>query len=221
MPIWNHDVLNKAKRFVRLFVLFASMTLLMAPVNATQRLACIGDSLTFMSPARAQRGYPIAIEARSISGSSRAVGVFAVDSTTSISHVGYWNTNVRSKGYTHVAVLSGVNDIITGVAQATTRANIQEIIDEATTDGMTVLLLTLVPWSTNTDSSAPRQTATLDHNAWLATKASASVKIVDVYTGLGTPGTPSQLLAAYDSGDGLHFNDAGSAAIADLVLAQL
>jgi lysophospholipase L1-like esterase len=212
---------QKIKHVLKTCALIACMLASLAPVLATERWAVIGDSLTFMAPATAQRGYPISIEALSV-GESRSVGVYAVNSTTTTTHLGYWNNNVRSRGFTHVVVYSGINDVITGVSDATMQSNINEIITEAVADGMTVILCSLTPWKTNVDWTGARQTKTETHNAWLASQANGTtIKFVNLYDALEDqdPGDNDKMDPVYwrSDNDGLHVGEAGALKIAQTI----
>jgi lysophospholipase L1-like esterase len=52
-------------------------------------------------------------------------------------------------------------------------------------------------------------------NAWIRSNAAGADGVVDVDALLRDPEKPTHLLAAYDSGDHAHPNDAGYAAIAN------
>lgn len=119
----------------------------------------------------------------------------------------------------------GVNDIQALDTAADIWAATSSMIVTAKTAGMSVVVINVMPWKNAVTWSAGEQTVTDDYNALLAAnEVSSGFTLVDAYTALEDPANPDELLPAYDSGDGLHPNATGGAAIAavvDVALAPL
>ncbi|CAN7452368.1 SGNH/GDSL hydrolase family protein [Rhizobacter sp. LjRoot28] len=126
-------------------------------------------------------------------------------------------------GVTHAVVLLGVNDI--GFAQfAPDQAvSAESLIDamrtaigKARARGVKVILGTLLPYEGARYFSTAGETKRQAVNAWIRTPGHAD-GLVDFDAAVRDPSRPSALKAAYDSGDHLHPNDAGYAAMAQAV----
>lgn len=123
-------------------------------------------------------------------------------------------TGVRS-----VIVLEGINDIQQTPHQLDPTAiiaGLRQIIDRSHARGLRVIGGTLTPfegWATyNQQQEATREAV----NAWIRTSG-AFDGVVDFDAALRDPNDPHRLLPLYDSGDHLHPNDIGYAAMADAV----
>lgn len=126
-------------------------------------------------------------------------------------------------GITHALVLLGINDI--GFArfvpdQAVTAdaliTAMRTAIGKARARGVKVILGTLLPYQGARYFSAPGEAQRQAINAWIRTPGHAD-GIVDFDAALRDPARPTTLRPAYDSGDHLHPNDAGYAAMAQAV----
>ena len=113
-----------------------------------------------------------------------------------------------------LVLLCGVNSLGGGATWAT----IQPALDAAKAAGMTVVPVKLTPWASAGTWSAPKQTEqdafNVSMQAWCTANGATCVDT----SSLGT-GSPASLQAGYNSGDGLHLNAAGGAALAALVQA--
>ncbi len=79
--------------------------------------------------------------------------------------------------------------------------------------------MNISPFSANAGWSTDKQTVTETYNSWLSTYCvNNCIPMADIYTALGD-GTA--LHADYDSGDGLHPNEAGSIVIAETIKAAM
>ncbi|MEO8302681.1 MAG: SGNH/GDSL hydrolase family protein [Betaproteobacteria bacterium] len=124
-------------------------------------------------------------------------------------------------GARYLIVLQGINDI--GIPGSATAAEIiaghRQIIDRAHALGLKVYGGTLTPFQAylpglyyTPDGEVMRQAV----NQWIRT-SKAYDAVIDFDKALRDPRNPAILLAAYDSGDNLHPNDAGYKAMADAV----
>lgn len=126
-------------------------------------------------------------------------------------------------GITHAIVLLGINDI--GFARfvpeqaVTAEALVDALhtaVGKARARGVKVILGTLLPYEGARYFSAAGEAKRQAVNAWIRTPGNAD-GLVDFDAALRDPARPSTLKAEYDSGDHLHPNDAGYAAMAQAV----
>ncbi len=114
----------------------------------------------------------------------------------------------------YTVIQGGVNDAVAGETLADIKTALTSIVTSATTGGLTTLVMGMTPWKNNVNWTSALQTLTDDYNTWLAAQASIQgFTYLDIYTALEDPGT-DELLAANDSGDGLHPNATGDAIVA-------
>ncbi|WP_055610464.1 SGNH/GDSL hydrolase family protein [Streptomyces phaeochromogenes] len=130
-------------------------------------------------------------------------------------------------GVRHVLVLLGVNDLghPGNIAPLSEKVTGQDLIDghrqliaRAHERGLRIYGATITPFKNDTlgfytpENAAARQT----FNHWLRTSGEYD-GVIDFDAALRDPADPERLLAAYDSGDHLHTNDAGREAMARAV----
>ncbi|WP_304303590.1 SGNH/GDSL hydrolase family protein [Pseudacidovorax intermedius] len=133
---------------------------------------------------------------------------------------------LRQSGATHVLVLIGINDIGFGTfqgkvlpgfhppdAQALT-AGLQQLVDRARARGLKVLLGTLLPFEGSGYWSEANEARREAVNRWI--RGRQDVAVVDFDAALRDPADARRLAARYDSGDHLHPNAAGTAAMAQV-----
>ncbi|MFD7860750.1 SGNH/GDSL hydrolase family protein [Streptomyces sp. NPDC057682] len=134
-------------------------------------------------------------------------------------------------GASHLLVLLGVNDLghPGTVAPLSERVTAQDLIDahrqlvaRAHDRGLKAYGGTILPFKGDTLGfySAENEAARQTFNRWLRTSGVYD-GVVDFDRALRDPADPQRLLAAYDSGDHLHPNDAGARAMADAVPLKL
>ena len=117
-------------------------------------------------------------------------------------------------------VLGGINDIAVGTSGATAYASLATIYSEASALGVDVVAMATLPFGNAASWTAPRQTELLSLNASVLADVNVDVDI-DFYTLMGQAGTPEDLAALYDNGDGVHPNEAGTAFMANTVKTAL
>lgn len=120
-----------------------------------------------------------------------------------------------AKGYTHVIVFGGVNDVLGGDRLGRTTAHIVEDIDTmyalAREAGIEVIGVTVSPWTGYSEYYTPKKAAaTLDVNRWIRSQAESGriAYVLDAYELLSC-GESGRLCASYEMRwirDGLHFN---------------
>ncbi|PSL51597.1 lysophospholipase L1-like esterase [Saccharothrix carnea] len=134
-------------------------------------------------------------------------------------------------GVGHVVVLLGVNDLghpgtSAPLSEKVTAQDIigahRQLIARAHAQGLRIHGGTITPFRDDTfgffspENEAARQTV----NQWIRTSGEYD-GVIDFDRALRDPGRPDRLLPAYDSGDHLHPNDAGMAAMAAAVPLRL
>lgn len=130
---------------------------------------------------------------------------------------------IRALEYAYLVILGGVNDLRAGTAAADIWAD--SYLPMITQAGALyqIRLCTVLPWKNSGLWAAGYQTETEALNElirdWCADNVTFA-ECVDAYAEMGGA-DPAALLAAYDSGDGLHPGLAGSQKLADLVRASL
>lgn len=85
-----------------------------------------------------------------------------------------------------------------------------DMIEFCRQNGVKPVIVTCAPWTSLTQAESDRRRAL---NVTLRSLSNVA-RIVDAATVLEDPANTKNLLAAYDTGDGLHWNDAGHAAVA-------
>lgn len=183
----------------------------------------------FKANGHALTPYNIATEGDSISVSTRwpvFLGMPAYATLTVNAVAGTTTVDMRTRydlykagGQTHFIGLMGINDIRLDVPIATTQANLAYMWSDARARGMIVVIMTTTPFhGDGTTWTTTRNATQLVLNDWIrAYAATNNYLLIDTYALMGDPANPTFLLAAYDSGDGIHPNPAGSNVIANAV----
>jgi lysophospholipase L1-like esterase len=213
---------------------FLSRVEVMAP-EATGAVVMLGDSITdgFNSTPDTNRRWPDDF-AKRLKGASGALsfgvlnlgidGNRVLTDGAGVSALARFDRDVLAQtGVTHVVVLEGINDLgitrnprpvvgdlITGHLQ---------LIERAHARGLKILGATLLPYEGtifpdyySTEGDAVRR----KFNDWLRT-SKAYDGVIDFDAVVRDPAHPARMLPQYDSGDHLHPNDAGYAAMANAV----
>ena len=129
---------------------------------------------------------------------------------------------LATQGVQAAIVAIGINDIILASSSALTsmRDNLvngyRQLIMKARARGITILGATLPPIQGSGRNSAARETVRQQVNSWLRSPYAFDA-LVDWDSVLRDPQAPAYLRSAYNSGDGLHPNDAGYQALAAAV----
>lgn len=191
------------------------------PTDGICKIAVVGDSI----PTRPQPGTDdLATNLQSLLGLSCAdVDNFATaGNTCALVMSAQYPDNVQGNGYHVIINNCGVNDINGAIATSTILANREALSAAALAEGGQVVVdLSVMPWGGFASHTAGKQTETDSLNASLSTPVNAITTYVDTYSGMEDDVTPDDLEADYDSGDGLHPNAAGAAALAAIVYTEL
>jgi len=177
--------------------------------NPTQKILCLGDSITwgYVPPDGSQQlAMPYPATLQSLTGISTTNGGLNGDRTDQM--ISRWNTIYSTEGYRMVFFLGGINDLNQGISIPTIEANMKTFWQSALNQGCTVYNLEILPSYGDTDVSTV--------NNWVdATAPSLGVHVVYTYALFTDPNNPGYLKPAYDSGDGLHPNQAGADLLAN------
>jgi lysophospholipase L1-like esterase len=135
---------------------------------------------------------------------------------------------VAQSGARYVVLLEGINDIVLSqgfpyapfscyaedppVNAADIIAGYQVLIGDAHAAGIVIYGATILPASLGGSLETMRETV----NGWIRTSGAFDA-VIDFDAALRNPSIPTELLPAYDSGDHVHPNDAGYAAMAQTI----
>lgn len=166
----------------------------------TNTTLCLGDSLT-------AGNYPLYLQALIVTPTTN--GGYAGDTIDQIE--ARWNSTYSNSGFTYAVILAGINDVKADTAAATIETNLNELWTHVKNGtGRHLIVCTLTPFNGSSEYTAPRQEVLETVNTWInETAPTLGYTVIDLYTALGDPADPTKLNPAYDSGDGLHPNDAG------------
>jgi len=122
--------------------------------------------------------------------------------------------------YPYVNIMAGQNDYVNQTA-AWIENNLQQMYTLAHNAGTKVIACTDTPFKGNASWTSAQQAVQDAVRTWIMTEATNVDYVVDLFTVLEDPNNADYLLAAYDSGDGVHPSwagcQAGAAAIASTV----
>jgi len=128
---------------------------------------------------------------------------------------------INQSGIRHLIVFEGVNDIggdRSGTTDLATNliSAYTQFAAKAHARNIRTYAATITPFSGNGYYSTARENARQIVNAWFRTNTIYD-GVIDFDATLRNPATPTKLLPAYDSGDGLHLSPAGYEAMANAV----
>jgi lysophospholipase L1-like esterase len=116
-----------------------------------------------------------------------------------------------------VVIFEGVNDIGAGVAAPAVVAGLETLRAQAAARGLRVVGATITPFGGSFYYSAAHEAARQAVNAHVRGSGGAFDAVIDFDAVLTDGGSPPKLRPEFDSGDGLHPNPAGYAAMAGSV----
>jgi lysophospholipase L1-like esterase len=205
---------------------------------AAGAIVALGDSITdgVSTTPDAHRAWPALLAARL--QSSRATSHWAVINAgisgnrvrrdvIGTSALGRFDRDVLARaGVRWVVLFEGINDVtfsaLPGIPESQRATadrlieSLGQLVDRAHARGVKVMGGTLMPmsglWLYNAETEAMRQTV----NDWIRTSGKFDA-VADFDAATRDPDQPTRLLPAFDSGDHIHPNDAGNAAMADAI----
>lgn len=124
-------------------------------------------------------------------------------------------------GVTHIVVMEGINDIGNARTNPTPTAEdiiagYKQLIDQAHSKGLKIYGATLTPFYGAAYYTETGETKRQAVNQWIRASRAFDA-VIDFDAATRDPNDPKKFLAAYDSCDHLHPNDAGYKAMADAI----
>lgn len=192
-------------------------------------VVALGDSITdgVGSTADTDRRYPDALAARLLAAGPR-LGVLnaGIGGNRVLTDTGTSGQDVATRlerdvldepGVRTVVLVEGINDIARGVSDADELTDAYTALAGRVHDaGLRLVLGTLTPYGSSAAATPAGERVRAAVNTWIRTSTVADA-VVDLDAAVRDPAVPTRLAPAYDSGDGLHPNDAGYAAMAAAV----
>ena len=124
--------------------------------------------------------------------------------------------------YTCAVVQGGVNDVNAGVSLSAMQTAVNDMKSQCDAKPCKMIMVNIAPWANNASWNATKQTDTEAYNNWLTGWCrDNNVGLADIYANLGDSANSQALASEYDSGDGLHPNEAGSEFIAQLIKTEM
>lgn len=194
-----------------------STSTLCHPSAAPCRVGVIGDSLTSVTSPSSWANGAFRAAWPAVYVDNVAVG----GTTAEIARTVQWGA-LAARDTHALVVLIGTNDIAAGTLADDVLDDIDEIADSARLLGLKVATVSLLPRGSAATSTPARIAQLHLVNEGLALRADGVYRVhVDAYAVLGDPVNPDNLAPIYDSGDGLHPNQAGHDALGAFVAASL
>jgi lysophospholipase L1-like esterase len=204
-------------------------------------VVAFGDSITdgYQSTVGANTRWPNDLARRFLAaGQNRAVADEGISGNRVLNDSACFGVNAQSRffrdvaersGARYVIMLEGINDIgfsqdpdsgctapNTDVSAAQIIAGYRHIIAVAHAAGLKIFGATLTPFQGSAYYSTAGEAKREAVNQWIRTSHGFD-GVIDFDQAVRDPASPDQILAAYDSGDHLHPNDAGYQAMADTI----
>lgn len=193
------------------------------PAAAPSTVVAMGDSITdglhtdsdtdtrwpdYLSARAAAAG--LAVIDQGISGSA-----VSFDQSFALSEQHRWATDVLSQpGVCAVIDAGGINDIRAGVSASALIAAKQQLISETHAAGLRFYLTTITAMSGSTGDSTAEEQQLAAYNTWVRSGQTGADGIFDLDNAIDAGGA---IKPVYDSGDHLHPNSAGAAALANVI----
>ena len=201
---------------------------LMVDGPAQRSIVALGDSITERTGGSVTGGYDrwtdrvsdtgVVIANAGVSGGALGrPGLFGtVPATTRASAL------LAEPNVTDLVILLGTNDLDLGSSGPAVLGALDNVLAQARSRGVTAWVGTILPRA-NPQWSAYQEREREFVNAWLKTVwlTSRGGRLIDTEAAVRDPSVPTRLRLAYDSGDHLHPNAAGEAALAAAVLKAL
>lgn len=152
----------------------------------------------------------LAVTDQGISGSA-----VTFDQSFALSEMHRWPTDVLDQpGVCAVIDAGGINDIRAGVSAATLIAAKQQLIATTHAAGLKYYLTTLTAMTGSTGDSPAEETQLAAYNAWVRSGTTGADGYFDLDAAIDAGGA---IKPVYDSGDHLHPNSAGAAALTNII----
>lgn len=184
----------------------------LASTESSERIFCLGDSITFGYIPSGQLTNPYPSLLSNLTGLETVNG--GVNGATT-SEMLSTNSTWATENYTTLVLMGGINDVMNGLSTSSIENNLLLMWQIALGDDMTVYTLTILP---TYQLNATQNEVLASVNSWIkSTAPTIDVTVVDTHTLLEASGNPTVLNPTYDSGDGVHPNQAGANVIANAI----
>lgn len=181
--------------------------------SITDGLATMGDTDTRWPNYLAARAAPsgLAVIDQGIGGNQ----VTSDQGASGQSLVNRWQRDALDQpGVRTIIDADGINDLRSGVPASALESAQASLVVSAHAAGVRVLLSTITPCGGESRCTSAVETQRLAYNAWVLSGVSGADGVVDFDAAIDTGG---YIKPVYDSGDHLHPNSAGAAALANAV----
>lgn len=191
--------------------------------GAPSTVVAIGDSITdgLHTDSDTDTRWPDRLSARAAAAglavTDQGISGSAVtfDQSFALSELHRWATDVLGQpGARTVIDAGGINDIRAGVSAATLIAAKQQLIATTHAAGLKYYLTTLTAMTGSSGDSAAEETQLAAYNAWARSGTTGADGVFDFDAAIDAGGA---IKPVYDSGDHLHPNSAGAAALANII----
>ena len=205
------------------FSFYALLDGLDVPAAAPLTVVAIGDSTTdgYRTDSDTDTRWPDYLAARAAAAglavTDQGISGSAVtfDQSFALSEVNRWTVDVLDQpGVRTVVDAGGINDVRAGISAATLIAAKQQLIATSHAAGLRYFLTTLTAMTGSTGDSPAEETQLAAFNAWVRSGSTGADGYFDFDAAIDAGGL---IKPVYDSGDHLHPNSAGAAAIANVI----
>lgn len=210
---------NSWRGFAKSFCADPSATKCVGTYGGATDIAALGDSIT-RGDTSAPTRYPYELAALA----SKTVLNAGVPANTAAQCRTRYEASIAGKGYATVIILCSVNSINNGLTDAQTWSDLSAIASDARSRGTRVVWVKTTPWKGFSGWTSGKQ-AYADA-LWSTMQADcagspSTTACIDTASLGGQGGDPNVMLTTLDYGDGLHFNAAGSTALAAAIYSGL
>jgi len=179
------------------------------------RIGVMGDSISFASGGVTE--WPDTMRTNLASPTYVVIDEAVSGARVSTAKTTQWTNRLKQQGLAALVLFIGRNDIDDNVSATTVLSDLAFVASEATAAGIKVMTVSALPSGNEAGWTAGKQTQMDALNAGLAGAASGCRSHLDVYANFeNLPGSDT-LAAIYDSGDGLHPNQAGQDLLESLI----
>lgn len=182
-------------------------------------IVCFGDSITFSASTRADRSYPAILD-EALFSQGVSVGNNGISGGTVQHAQDSYTLRHKGRGLWGACLLLGVNDLAAGSSATTIFTALNSLVQEMLTDGLRVVLCTVLPWKNGDGWSAPRQVITeaLNESILALDGTNELLRVVDGYEAFGDLSDPTLLQRALQelTPDNLHLGSYGTQSLAKL-----
>lgn len=187
-------------------------------------IVCFGDSITFMAASRADRGYPPILD-EALFEDGYTVGNHAAGGSGFQSARDAYDAYYRNRGLWGACLLTGVNDLAAGTSANTIFAGINAFVSRMLSDGLCVVVSTVLPWKDGGGWTRAIQSTTESLNSKILglRGTNSCLRVVDGYTEFADAEDSELLARCYQETvpDALHIGSYGAQVMAGLMRAEI